>query len=178
MKNLHKSIGILTGLALSAFSSAAWATDYDLTYTDGGANVASGVIDLVGNTAVSGSLTVTAGSADGTWTLSPGGGQDGSFIWDNEVFAGNNPFLDVDGLLFVDGGSELNIWGNSPGNYSFYGNIDGNYNPISDGGTATLTLVSDGASVNPLATPDGGWTVTLLGASCAGLLVCRRQVSC
>jgi hypothetical protein len=177
MKNLHISFGLLSTLVLAAFSSTAQADMYDITYTDGGANVANGVIDVVGDSAVSGSLTVTAGSASGSWTLSPGSGSDGSFIWDNEVFPGSDPFLDGDGLLFVDDGSELNMWGNSPSNYSFYGNIDGNYSPISDGGTATLTLVSQGNSVSAASAPDGAWTAVLLGGALAGLEAFRRKLA-
>ena len=175
MKNLNRKFGILATVVLSVSAPMAQAEMYDLTYTDGGANVATGVIDVVGDNAISGSLTVTAGAADGSWTLSPGSGSDGSFIWDNIVTPGSDPFLDVDGLLFVNGFSELNIWGNSPDNYSLYGNIDGNYNPVSDGGTATLTPVSDNI-VSSVAAPDGGWTAALLARAVAGLHAFRRNL--
>jgi hypothetical protein len=176
MKNLHVKFGLLTVLALAPFSFTAHADTYDITYTDGGANVATGVIDVVGDTAVSGTLTVTAGTADGSWTLAPGSGSDGSFIWDNQVTPGSDPFLDVDGLLFVDGSSELNIWGNGPDNYSLYGNIGGNYNPVSNGGTATLTLVGSPDAVASAA--DGGWTASLLGGAVVCLHAFRRKVAC
>jgi len=75
--------------------------------------------------ATSGSLTVTGGSDVGTYTLIPGGpgvttSPFGSFIYDNVITPSANPELDVDGLLFGATGKELNIWGNSANNYSFY----------------------------------------------------------
>ena len=75
--------------------------------------------------ATSGSLTVTGGSDVGTWTLIPGGpgvttSPFGSFLYDNVITPSMNPALDVDGLLFGTTGKELNVWGNSPNNYSFY----------------------------------------------------------
>ena len=75
--------------------------------------------------ATSGSLTVTGGSDVGTYTLIPGGpGQTtsplGSFYYDNVLIQSANPPLDVDGLLFGVAGKELNVWGNSTNNYSFY----------------------------------------------------------
>lgn len=173
MKSLTFTFGIVATLALPAFFSTAMADTYDFSYTDGGANVASGVIDVVNDTAVSGSLTVTAGAATGTWTLQPGAGEDGSFIWDNLVNPNSDPFLDPDGLLFVDGNSELNIWGNSPDNYSLYGNIDGNYNPVSNGGEATLIQVSNGVAN----APDGACTAGLLGGSVLVLSGIRRKLA-
>jgi hypothetical protein len=75
--------------------------------------------------ATGGSLTVTGGSDVGTYTLIPGGpgittSPLGSFLYDNVVTPSANPALDVDGLLFGSGGTELNVWGNSINNYSFY----------------------------------------------------------
>jgi hypothetical protein len=165
----------LAAFGLMAFSAPAWAnssTWYNLTYTDGGANVASGKIDVVGGVALQGYLDVTAGTATGDWTLSPGNGSDGSFIWDNEVFPGSDPFLDTGGLLFTgqtgtaDANYEINLWGNGPGNYSFWGNVGGNWSPESTG-VATLTQ-------DPC--PDGGYTVALLGGALAGLQALRRKL--
>jgi len=75
--------------------------------------------------ATSGSLTVTGGSDLGTWTLIPGGpGQTfsplGSFVYDNVITPAANPALDTYGLLFGTTGKELNVWGDSANNYSFY----------------------------------------------------------
>ena len=75
--------------------------------------------------ATSGSLTVTGGSDVGTYTLIPGGpmvttSPMGSFLYDNVITPSANPALDVDGLLFGVTGKELNVWGNSANDYSFY----------------------------------------------------------
>ena len=75
--------------------------------------------------ATAGSLTVTGGSDVGTYTLIPGGpgivtSPLGSFYYDNVITPSANPALDVDGLLFGVTGKELNVWGNSANNYSFY----------------------------------------------------------
>ncbi len=75
--------------------------------------------------ATSGSLTVTGGSDVGTYTLFPGGpgvttSPLGSFLYDDVITPSANPALDTDGLLFRAAGKELNVWGNSANNYSFY----------------------------------------------------------
>jgi hypothetical protein len=75
--------------------------------------------------ATAGSLTVTGGSDVGTYTLIPGGpavttSPFGSFLYDNVITPSANPALDVDGLLFGVAGKEINVWGNSANNYSFY----------------------------------------------------------
>jgi hypothetical protein len=75
--------------------------------------------------ATAGSLSVTGGSDVGTYTLIPGGpgvttSPLGSFLYDNVITPSANPALDVDGLLFGVAGKEINVWGNSANNYSFY----------------------------------------------------------
>jgi hypothetical protein len=141
-----KKIQIAIMAAALAAAMSANASFFDITYTDGGANVGAGQIDVVGGLAISGSFTVTAGSAVGTWNLVPGAGSDGSFFWDSLILAGN-PFLTGAGLLFSGTGLlsayEINMWGNGPGNYSLDGNIGGNFNPVSHGGLATLTAVPE-----------------------------------
>ena len=97
--------------------------------------------------ATAGSLTVTGGSDVGTYTLIPGGpgvttSPLGGFIYDNVVTPSANPALDVDGLLFGVAGKEINVWGNSANNYSFY-----DYNGTTYGtqltGTGTFTFQTD-----------------------------------
>ena len=97
---------------------------YFISYNDG-VNIASGTITTTGNLAVSGTLNVTAGAATGVYSLIPGGpsptsSPSGAFIVDNLIYPGSNPTLDVNGLLFGSGGVEVNIWGNSADNYSFW----------------------------------------------------------
>ena len=81
--------------------------------------------------ATRGSLTNTAGVDLNTYVLYPGGpgvtlSPLGSFNFDNLVPYTTNPPLDGDGLLFSNGTTtgtdtyEINIWGNSANNYSYY----------------------------------------------------------
>jgi hypothetical protein len=75
--------------------------------------------------ATGGSLTVTGGSDVGTYTLIPGGpgvtnSPYGTFTYDNVVTLSANPALDIEGLLFGVTGKEINVWGRSANNYSFY----------------------------------------------------------
>jgi hypothetical protein len=46
----------------------------------------------------------------------------GGFCYNDLVYPSSDPVLDEYGLLFINsGGFEINIWGNSANNYSFYG---------------------------------------------------------
>lgn len=108
--------------------------------------------------ATAGTLTVTGGSDIGTYPLYPGGpattySPAGLFIYDNILYSSQDPVLDEDGLLFTgSGGLELNIWGNSPDNYSFYVGLSGGY-PVSVTADGFVTPV-----VNPAPDPGGGQT--------------------
>jgi hypothetical protein len=150
-KNMNTKIKLAVMASVLLVAAQARATLYDLTYTDNGANVGSGVINVSGGVATSGYFDVTAGAATGVWNLSPGTGSDSSFYWDNAVNSAGNPFLTSAGLLFtgtgVYAGNEINIWGNSADNYSLQGNIGGNWNPISNGGEATLTAVPEPTTI-------------------------------
>jgi hypothetical protein len=114
--------------------------------------------------ATAGSITVTGTLDVGTFPLYPAtypfpNGQydispNGAFYYDNLVYPSSNPTLDEDGLLFDNGGGlETNIWGNSPGNYSFYTSPGGGNYPIA--------ITSDGSftfDVASAADPGGGQT--------------------
>jgi hypothetical protein len=115
--------------SLSAFEPL-----FDFSYTD---NLDTGYGNL--NTtdngsgqylATSGFLTITAtGTNDpsgGTYPLRPGGpgvtlSPSGMFQYDNVLSPSATPLIDHDGLLFLGGGFEFNLWSNfpSPGNYEF-----------------------------------------------------------
>ena len=101
--------------------------DFSFTISPETAYGSLNVTDLGGGSwlATAGSLTVTGGSDVGTYTLIPGGpgittSPLGSFLYDNVITPSANPALDVDGLLFGVTGKEINVWGNSANNYSFY----------------------------------------------------------
>lgn len=75
--------------------------------------------------ATSGTLDVTSGAATGTYSLIPGGpavfsSPSGAFSVDNIYYPHISPTVDVFGLLFGGNGLEINIFGNSPGIYSFF----------------------------------------------------------
>jgi len=109
--------------------------------------------------ATNGTLTVTAGSDIGTYPLYPGGpGQTtsplGAFYYDDLLFPfypSTNPPLDVDGLLFNAPGLEINIWGNSPGNYSYYDYFSGigYVTQLTETGTVTVTADPGGGQTFP-----------------------------
>jgi hypothetical protein len=103
--------------------------------------------------ATAGTLTVTGGNDIGTYPLHPGGpgvtlSPLDAFNYDNLVFPLADPTLDVEGLLFTGPGLEINIWGNSPGNYSFY--------DYSAGAYGTQLALSATVTVDPA--PGGGQT--------------------
>lgn len=141
-----------------------------INYTDGGANVGQGQIDVQNGYAVSGYFDVTAGLAAGNYTLYTAGGTgtyqnlisspSGKFIYDNAVYlAGNpqypttNPYLDLGGLLFTDASqNELNLWGNADGTYSFDAYINNGYlNPTGVIGGSTPMPAPEPAGVAVLA---------------------------
>ena len=144
--------------------------------------------------ATSGTLTVTGGADVGTWTLIPGGpgvttSPLGGFLYDNLITPAANPALDVDGLLFGIAGKELNVWGNSANNYSFYdyttaggygtqlaaaGNF--NFQPAPSGGqstpakytfdvTAAPSCANDFVAVGISATPASGGQANIVGVN-------------
>lgn len=115
-------------------------------------------IDMGGNTflATAGGLNITGGSDIGTYPLYPGGpgattSPLGSFSYDDVVSPSVAPPLDEDGLLFTAPGFEINIWGNSPGNYSFYDSTGaGNYGlQLTENGSFTLDIAPGGGQTFP-----------------------------
>jgi hypothetical protein len=67
-----KTLALLGAVALGITAQASAAL-YSITFTDGGANVGSGQIEVVGGYAVSGYFDVTSGAASGyVWALTGG----------------------------------------------------------------------------------------------------------
>ncbi len=98
--------------------------------------------------ATAGSLTVSGGRDVGAYPLFPGGpavttSPSGFFIFDNVFSPSVDPGIDNDGLLFLGGGLEINIFSNGPDNYQFYDNTG--YNNV-------------GASFAESIAPGGGQT--------------------
>jgi hypothetical protein len=96
--------------------------------------------------ATGGTLDVTAGADAGTYSLSAGGPAEftspsGAFIANNVLYyPGANPFLDTAGLLFAGNGTEINIFGDAPGVYSFISWNGGNYNVDATGIPNSVSL--------------------------------------
>lgn len=167
----------LTSNGLSATSSAG--ADPTMVFS----------IDLMGNAATAtlnttpisggdfwattGTLNVTSGVDVGTYSLFGGGpgaflSPSGIFQADNVLYPAANPLLDSYGLLFTGGGLEINIWGNSANNYSFYSESSGSLN-LQASGTPT--------SVSLSTVPEPG-ALALLGiglAALAGGAASRRR---
>jgi len=128
-----------------------------LSYSDASGNIATATLDAVdlGNgtfLATSGVLVVTGGADVGTYSLFPGGpnptfSPSGAFIFNNVLYPNTNPSLDPFGLLFTGNGLEINIWGNSPNNFSFWSWNGRTYNVSFDGGFATLTAIPEPSSL-------------------------------
>jgi len=112
----------------------------NITFTGGG-TAATGEVAFAGNTAISGYLDITAGTNAGSYTLSPGAGTNTLFAWDGLILPASNPFLDSNGLLFTNGGLEINFWGNGPGSYSLLG-APPKYGPNVTNGVATIAVSS------------------------------------
>jgi hypothetical protein len=105
--------------------------------------------------ATTGTVTITAGADQGTFPLYPGGpgvtvSPLSAFDYNDVLYWTSNPPLDVDGLLFTPPGKEINIWGNSTNNYSFYDYSGGAYGTeLVEAGTFTLDVDPGGGQTFP-----------------------------
>jgi hypothetical protein len=105
--------------------------------------------------ATAGDLSVTGGSDVGLYQLFPGGpgvtaSPGGSFNYDDLLFPAQNPVVDFDGLLFLGGGLQVNLFGNGASNYSFWSHSAGTgYTEINSPGSIVPL-------VNPNPDPGGG----------------------
>jgi hypothetical protein len=177
---MRKEINIVAVGLLLGFGVQAYGITYDFTFTGGGV-VASGWFDAptLGGVVTDGEVDVTGAALNGTfgWVQGPTvRAVDGTdIIFDNVFSPAADPALDGKGLGFANGymspghyDGVVNIWGNSPGNYSLFeaGGSVRAYNEY-DGGTLRVT---------ERAIPDGGITAAMLGMSMLGLGLVRRQV--
>jgi hypothetical protein len=110
--------------------------------------------------ATSGFLTITATGTGvpngGTYPLFPGGpaqtsSPGGSFLYDNVLSPSTVPPIDNNGLLFIGGGFEFNLWSNFPGpdNYEFDDNNGSGYTNDAVGVPFTLTTAPGGGQTWP-----------------------------
>jgi hypothetical protein len=138
--------------------------DSSFTFTIG-TETGFGTLNLISESAgtylaTAGSITVTGTQDVGTFPLIAGGpgvvlSPNGAFNYNNLVEPSSNPTVDENGGLLFDngGGLEINIWGNSPSNYSFYTGLAGGDYPISITSNGSFTF--DVASAPD---PGGGQT--------------------
>ena len=162
MKNLKIT---LVSLVLALDITAQADGLYDITFSDGGANVGFGQLNVQSGFAIGGFFNVTSGAALGSFSLYTAGGTvafpgflpspGNNFNYNNAVyltlnpqFPATNPYVDGSGLLFTDlSGNEINLWGNADGSYTFYGVINGiQYNPQALG-VSTITPVPEPSSL-------------------------------
>jgi hypothetical protein len=110
-----------------------------------------GVLDVSANgdgtfTATGGFLVVVSGPDAGHYDLVPNPNppnpffsSSGAFLADDILYPGQDPSLDIFGLLFAGNGLEINIWGNSPGNYSYWSFNGGFFTLASDNAEFRVT---------------------------------------
>lgn len=107
--------------------------------------------------ATAGTLNVTGGSNLGNYSLFPGGAAltwspNLAFHFDDLIFPSANPELDFFGLVFIGGGTQVNLFGNTnndPNLYSFWAWNSGSY-------VTTISDVSGNISPTISSTPDPG----------------------
>jgi hypothetical protein len=102
-------------------------------------------------TATSGCLFVFSGPNVGTYDLVPNPdppnifvSPSGAFLVDDQLFPGQDPLLNMFGLLFEGNGLEINIWGNGPGIPYSYFSFNGSF----------YNLFSNNADVSQISTSD------------------------
>lgn len=178
-KRIH--LNLLTGLTLLGVSFSALANQYNYSFnfteTDGaGHSAAHGQLEIVNGQATDGYIDVTAGPAQGeyslyTWntggisSVRVSGGTD--LIVDNVVNTGADPFLDNYGLAFVTPdhaeGIDLSLAYGHTYNLGGYGVVG--YGVPNANGNAVLT-----SSV-----PDATSTLALLGLSLVAIGYIQRR---
>lgn len=130
----------------------------------------------------SGFLDVLGGLDIGTYSLAFSGpgitlSPQGAFLTNNVLYPGGSQALDYWGLLFTGNGMEINIWGNTPDNYSFWSHNSTGYNVAFDGGRLAggevIAVESD--SKSPLTVSEPG-SLLMLGFGLFGILGFHRKL--
>jgi hypothetical protein len=118
--------------------------------------ISSGTIDITAGGVVQGTGSLYANPISPAVELSNniGGALETSFgrtnmSFDDLLFAGSNPQLDDDGLIFIVDGVGISIWGNSANNYELW---EGNWAFDDDGGGTFAAATPEPGSLLPLGT--------------------------
>ena len=144
---------------------------------------ATGTIDETGGIATSGSITLTGAALNGTFGLITNTPEivdpDGENLTIDTVFnPSQNPVVSSTGLGFASGyigvagngypeyANALNLWGNSPGNYSLF---------EGSGPKGSNIYVTYNGSMSVEAIPEPSTYAAILGAACLGFSVIRRK---
>ena len=175
----HMIPSVVSALALCAMASSASAVTFLFSFTgDASMNGASGTLDATANgdgsyTATSGTVTTfgpVAGTGTGVLIANPSApaaqnSPSGYFTYDDQLFPGQNPLINNNGLLFSVNGHEINIFSNGPDN-----GAGSNYEIYSDNGT----FQTGNFALSPV---EGGvpepasWALMLTGFGLAGAAV-------
>ncbi len=163
----------VVAVAAVVFTGVARADDFTFNYSSisvCGSGTLSGELNGDGSLSiVSGHLDVTSSAAAGGYDLMPNSNgraailsPSGFFIIDNQLFPSHDAKLSWYGLLFGNGSTEVNIWGNGDGNpYTFYAH---GAHDVSDNGSFSLSSVP----------APGGMALMTLGGVTLGMR--RRRV--
>ncbi|MBY0583571.1 MAG: PEPxxWA-CTERM sorting domain-containing protein [Sphingomonas sp.] len=139
MHKYMKMLGAIVALALSTVATAASATTFVYSFSaDNGAAGAFGTLEATDNgngsfTATSGTITTFGTIAMGSGTLIPNPNapapsttptMNGFFIiYDDLLFPGQNPLVNINGLAFNINGTNINIYSpNGPSSYAVFDN--------------------------------------------------------
>jgi len=181
---MAKRLAIAVLAVVLGFASAAQADPFtfDLVFDAGLGGSGSGTLvanDLgAGRFGVTdGTLRVVGGAAAGDYTLYPNPtpwaafiSPSGSFQTNNVLYFPSNPVFDVYGILFVQNGGtgrEVNLWGNSASNYSFYSSPSTYYWDVAIDGFQSVTITP---------VPEPASSLLLMGMGLAGLLWKRKSL--
>jgi hypothetical protein len=135
-------------------STSAFEPLFDFAFTNA-VDIGNGSLNTTDNgggqfLATAGTVTVTAGRDVGSYPLYPGGpgvtsSPSGYFTYDDLLFPSADPGVDLQGLLFIGSGMEINIFSNGADDYEFYD--DDGYNNVGD--SFILTAAPGGGQTFP-----------------------------
>ena len=140
----------LTGSPLTS----AFEPRFDFAFTNG-IDAGNGSLNTTDNgdglfLATEGTLNVTAGQDVGSYQMYPGGpaattSPSGFFTYDDLLYPSVDPGIDLQGLLFIGSGLEINLFSNGADDYEFYDNTG--YNNAGD--SFILTAAPGGGQTFP-----------------------------
>jgi hypothetical protein len=134
--------------------TSAFEPRFDFAFTNG-TDAGNGSLNTTDNgdglfLATAGTLTVTAGRDVGSYQIYPGGpatttSPSGFFNYDDLLYPSVDPGIDLQGLLFIGSGLEINLFSNGADSYEFYDNTS--YNNAGD--SFILTAAPGGGQTFP-----------------------------